>query len=389
MNAIIRAPLLSISGYGVHSRQIFKWLETHKDYSVDVQILNWGNTTWMINPEMEDGLVGRIMNCSKPPDNNKKYDISFQVQLPDEWDPSIAHVNVGISAVVETDVCNPAWLEKMNQMSCVVVPSTHIKRTIENTGTLSVPIVVIPEWYYDNIENNDIKEVELNLNTSFNFFMNGTITGGSSGSDRKNTFNTIKWFCEAFEKDESVGLIIKSTVGGRGTRIDRRMTEKMLKECLSSVRKGAFPRVYLLHGNLTTREICSIYKREDVKCFLSLTRGEGFGLPLLEAAASSLPIMTTNWSGHLDFLQLGRFLSINYDLCTISDDRIDNRIFLQGMRWAEPSEEDFKKKVLKFRNKYEMPQSWAQDLEKKIKENFSSKVIMKKYDVFLEELLGN
>ena len=59
------------------------------------------------------------------------------------------------------------------------------------------------------------------------------------------------------------------------------------------------------------------------------------------------------------------------------------------MRWAEPSEEDFKKKILKFRNKYEMPKRWAQDLEKKIKENFSSNAIIKKYDVFLEELLGN
>jgi glycosyltransferase involved in cell wall biosynthesis len=388
MNIIVRAPLLSISGYGVHSRQIFRWLESKNIFNIDAQVLNWGNTSWMINPDMEDGLIGRIMASSKTPDENKKYDISFQVQLPDEWDANIANINIGISAVVETDVCNPAWLENMNQMNYIIVPSTHVKRTIENTGEVSTPILVIPEWYYEHIENSSFDDIEIPTSTSFNFFMNGTITGGSVGSDRKNTFNALKWFCEAFEGDQEVGLIIKSTVGGRGTRIDRRMTEKMLKECLSQVRPGEFPKVYLLHGNLTSREISSIYQRKDVKCLVSLTRGEGFGLPLLEAAASGLPVMTTNWSGHLDFLQLGRFLPINYDLHPISEDRIDNRIFLQGMRWAEPNEEDFKRKVVKLRNKYEMPKSWAQDLKRKVRENFSSKEIMIKYDTFLDELLG-
>ena len=85
--------------------------------------------------------------------------------------------------------------------------------------------------------------------------MNGTITGGSVGSDRKNTFNALKWFCEAFEGDQDVGLIIKSTVGGRGTRIDRRMTEKMLKECLELVRPGKFPKIYRRAFTMLFREL--------------------------------------------------------------------------------------------------------------------------------------
>ena len=41
---LLRAPLLTNSGYGVHSRQIFEWLETRKDLQVTSQCLQWGQT---------------------------------------------------------------------------------------------------------------------------------------------------------------------------------------------------------------------------------------------------------------------------------------------------------------------------------------------------------
>ena len=389
MKVLVRAPLLSYSGYGVHSRQVFKWLETHKDFDIDVQILRWGSTSWMINPDMEDGLVGRIMERSGEPNPDLKYDLTFQVQLPDEWDSSLGKVNIGVSAVVETDTCNPAWLQKMNEMSCVIVPSLHIKKTIENTGKVSTPIHVVPEWYFEQIDRNEKKDINLNLSTDFNFFMNGTITSSGSESDRKNTFNTIKWFCEAFENDKDVGLIIKSTITGRGTRIDRHMTKKLLKDCVNSCRRGPYPKIYFLHGNLTPEEVSGIYKRPDVKCYLSLTRGEGFGLPHLEASASGLPVMATNWSSHIEFLGLGKFLSIDYNLSEVPKERVDNRIFLEGMKWAEPKEEDFKKKVVKFRNKNQIPNNWAQDLAIKVREQYSSTAIMEKYDILLDKILGS
>ncbi len=113
MNAIIRAPLLSISGYGVHSRQVFKWLEKRQDINLYTQVVQWGNTSWMINPDMEGGIVQRIMNLSRPLESVP--DLSFQIQLPDEWDHNLARVNVGISAVIETDRCNPQWIECMTR----------------------------------------------------------------------------------------------------------------------------------------------------------------------------------------------------------------------------------------------------------------------------------
>ena len=51
-----------------------------------------------------------------------------------------------------------------------------------------------------------------------------------------------------------------------------------------------------------------IYKHSKIKALICASRGEGFGLPLLEAAACGLPIIATNWSGYLDFMNLGKFI---------------------------------------------------------------------------------
>ena len=127
---LVRGPLLSMSGYGTHSRLIFRWLET-KNVEIFTQVLPWGITPWYVNPDYEDGLIGRIMETCQPP--NVPLDFSFQIQLPNEWDSSIAKYNVGITAAVETDRCNPAWVDCCNKMDKVIVPSVHTKNCLKSS----------------------------------------------------------------------------------------------------------------------------------------------------------------------------------------------------------------------------------------------------------------
>ena len=75
----IRGPLLSISGYGVHSRQIARWAFA-QDFYVTVEILPWGNTPWYTDRNECDGLINKIMEASKPLTSRPDY--SFQIQLP-------------------------------------------------------------------------------------------------------------------------------------------------------------------------------------------------------------------------------------------------------------------------------------------------------------------
>jgi hypothetical protein len=146
-NVLLRAPLLTNSGYGVHSRQIFEWLERKKEINLQVECLKWGQTSWIVDGNAEDGLFEKIMSKSKP--LRDKYDVTYQVQLPDEWDSNLGYYNVGVTALVETDKCNPAWLKNINEMNRVVVPSHFTKKVIEDTfgSRLNKKIDVIPEWY--------------------------------------------------------------------------------------------------------------------------------------------------------------------------------------------------------------------------------------------------
>lgn len=167
---ILRGPLLTQSGYGVHARQIASWLLQKKDITLKVILTPWGDTSWFVNPNDLDGLVGKIMNISCGPEAAIGSDVSIQLQLPNEWDPNLSKVNVGVSAMVETDRCNPEWVAACNKMSMIIVPSKHAKSSITNSGELTVPIHVVPESYTDAIDHVDTTSVEMpTFSTKFNY----------------------------------------------------------------------------------------------------------------------------------------------------------------------------------------------------------------------------
>lgn len=376
-SVLVRGPLLSQSGYGNHARQVFRWiLKNHADCDIKVQLLPWGTTSWHVNPDAEDGLVGEIMKRSGAID--RKFDLSFQVQLPNEWDPSLANTNVGITAVVEANVCNKEWIDSCNKMSYVVVPSKFCSDVLKNTGPVNVPVLIIPESFTPEILK-DNKRFEIDIDTSFNFLLFGTLTGNNPFNDRKNLFFAVKWLCEEFANDPDVGIVLKTNVG-RGTRMDWQNVENIIRKTVSEVRKGTFPKVHIIHGTLSSDEVAGLYVHPKIKALVAPTRGEGFGLPILEAAASGLPVAATEYSGHMDFMSLGKFVKFEYDLVQIHESRCDPNIWMKGSSWADVREQDFKKKMRKFRSSHTTPKQWADELSVKIKEKYSPDAITVEYE---------
>ena len=381
-NIVIRAPLLSQSGYGVHSRQIAKWLFSRGDFAVTTQVVNWGNTPWLLNHNAEDGLVGKILETSVTNKNN--FDISFQVQLPNEWDDTLAKFNIGVTALVETDKCNPKWIEKINKMDLIIVPSKFVKKTIYNTGTkVTTKVIVIGESYHESIDK-EINDIKLGIDTKFNFLVFGQFTGSTPSTDRKNLFNTIKWLCEEFKDNKDVGIVFK-TNSSRATKIDKGITTNLVKKLTDEVRYGQYPKIHLLHGHMQPEEVAALYKHKKINALISATRGEGFGLPLLEAASSALPIIATNWSGHLDFLNLGTFIKLDYELKEVDKRKVDNNIFVPGLKWAEVNEKDFKKKAKDFYKNRKGIQSKSNKLAEKIKLNYSFDAISEQYTNLIQK----
>ena len=373
----IKGPLLSISGYGVHARQVARWAFS-KDFHVTVDITPWGKTPWYTDREECGGLINQIMEASRP--ITSKPDYSFQIMLPNEWQPTLAHKNFGMSAVVETDICSKEWVKACQRMDHVIVPSEFAKRCLVNSGLKSKRVSVIPESFIDTCVDEPI-ELNLEFETSNNYLMLGQMSGDWE-TDRKNTAQTIALFCNHFQNRPDVGLIVKTNSGGNST-VDRAISRNRLKSIVEQVRTGNYPKVYFLHGYLKDEEVSSLYKHPKVKGLISLTHGEGFGLPLLEAAACGLPVCATNWSAHTEFLNLGNWKKLKGRIETIPAKKIDQNIFVEGAKWANVDIGEARKSLTEFIDEG-IPESDVIALRDSIRKSYSFKKISEKYDKFFK-----
>jgi len=391
MKVLVKGPLLSVTGYGTHTRQIWKWARS-KNWDVRCEIVPWGMCTYYVNPEAENGLIADIMERSGKFSENEKPDMSIQVQLPDEWNPNLAKINIGVTAGIEADRCHQRWIAASEKMDRVIVPSKFSKEAFLNGGLDPKKIISVPEAITCEFEkteaNRQLTEKLDQLPTSFNFLVFGQMTGQNSATDRKNTFNCIKWLCEEFKDDPNVGIILKTNMG-RMTCQDRSVTNKIINKVLKEVRVGQFPKLYVFHGLMDGNELTAIFKHKKVKALCAPTRGEGWGLPILDATACGLPVIATRHSGHLDFLSHVKYLQLDYELQEIPSALADGRIWVPGARWAEPKEDHFKARVRKLRDDAAFYKQRASQDSSKINKLFSIDTVMKKYDEALHDLIHN
>ena len=65
---------------------------------------------------------------------------------------------------------------------------------------------------------------------------------------------------------------------------------------------------------------------------ISITKGEGFGRPLLEFTMSGKPVIASNWSGHKDFLPSDKSIMVGGKLTDVDESAIDQFI-IKGSKW--------------------------------------------------------
>tara|TARA_B100000963_G_scaffold361174_1_gene395245 strand:+ start:1558 stop:2766 length:1209 start_codon:yes stop_codon:yes gene_type:complete len=398
---LVVGPLLSISGYGYHSRQIFDYFFNQSNTKVSSAILPWGNTSWFVNDTAENGLIGNIIDTAvdiKSISHNE-YDLAIHVQLPNEWNTAFAKKNIGISAYVETDICSKNWIDKTLSMDLVVVPSSFTKEVILNSSSnisqrklLDKKISIVAEYYHVDFDKEEKSEcLNLNnllsgVNTEFNYLTVGQLTSESETCDRKNLIETLRYFCDHFKNNEDVGLILKTSIG-RSTTHDKDKTKDIFSNIIKQVKGDSeYPKVYIMHGDLSIDELYTLYSHDKVNCYLTLTKGEGYGLPLLESGRCGLPVIATNWSGHLDFLD-NDFLKVDYDLTAIPNEKIDNNIFVKNSKWAKVKKDSVIKQLKYSYKNYSEIKEKSKDLSKKIIEKFCKKEVIKKYDKIFKEYI--
>ena len=382
---LVKGPALSSSGYGEHARLILRALHANeKHFEIFLENINWGQTGFIIDDSEErkwmEFLLGKTHSYRQA---GGQFDVSLQVTIPPEWQ-RLAPVNIGVTAGIETTKIAPGWIQKCGEVNKIIVPSSHAKYAFDNTSYKSknpdtneevefrntTPIEVI---HYP-VKNTSPTTLDLNLDYDFNFL------SVAQWGPRKNLGKTVEWFMAEF-KDEEVGLVIKAS-HAKNNIIDRRQCVERLDSFLKH-HPDRKCKIYLLHGNMTEEEMIGLYTHSQIKALVSTTHGEGFGLPLFEAAYSELPIIAPNWSGHTDFLYAPKkdkkgniktkayFSKVDYTIAPIQAEAVWEGVLEKDSQWCFPKESSFRNAMREMYKNYGVRKSEAKKLAKYVKQTFT------------------
>ncbi|CAB4155282.1 RfaG Glycosyltransferase [uncultured Caudovirales phage] len=303
---VIASPVATQSGYGHHAREVITNIIEQRGSEWDVKLVSlpWGHTpmTYPISVDLQLRII--------PLPLTDQPDLWIQISVPNEFQ-AVGKYNIGVTAGTEGDICPAQWIETINKMQLIIVPSEFTRSTFEETAKrnnmlITTKIEVVPEYFDEAVYKSSTDTVLSELDSvteSFAFLSVGHWLQGQLGEDRKNIGAMVHCFFHTFKDVKDAPALILKTSGATYSIMDRMDIEGRINQVRDMFGTAKLPNVYLVHGDLTDAEMNSLYNHPKVKAFVSFTKAEGFGRPLLEFSATCKPIIAPHYSGQADFLK--------------------------------------------------------------------------------------
>lgn len=402
LKVLVTAPVLSQSGYGEHGRFVLRALKTREDlFDIYVDTLSWGKTSWLWEDTEErawiDSLLMKTMHHAQ---QQGTFDISLQVTIPNEW-KKLAPINIGCTAGIETTKIAPEWVKASYLMDKIIVVSNFSREAFVNTvyegtspQTGEVRSISAKGPY--EVVNYPFKPVEP-AEMDFDFKYDFNFLAVAQWGPRKNLENTIRWFIEEFH-DQEVGLVLKTSVGNN-CYTDSEMTKMRIKNLLADPKyANRTCSIQMIHGYLKDDEMSALYQDDKIKALVNIAHGEGYGLPMFEAAGYGKPIVTIGWGGQTDFLYvpekvkgkrkkqlMAKFAEVDFQLAHVQEHAVWNGVIQADSQWAYADAASYKMKLREVHKKLGVYEKRAASLKEHIRSKFTEEVL---YEQFVGHLTG-
>lgn len=221
--------------------------------------------------------------------------------------------------MLEVDGFPAEWVRQAEQMDEVWTPTEFNREGLLASGLRRpvrvMPLGVDPDHFHPGIRGVPDPHREFVFLASLEW------------GERKAPEILLRAFRDTFSAREPVRLVVKISNVDPAVRV---------KEAIRALglREGGGRISYILNRMLPYHQLGVLYRSAD--CFVSTSRGEGWGMPTLEAMACGLPVIATDWGGTTAYLHEG----VGYPL-RVRGTRpaVAKCPYYAGFRWAEPDEE--------------------------------------------------
>lgn len=309
-------------GYNIHTRFL---TEAIVDRGYSVKIIPYD---YSIDPRIYSKLA-KLKD--KIPD--VKNGVSLAITYGHEMTKFHGKTRIGCT-VWETTRLPEHWIPQMNSLDEAWAVSEWGKKQFKDSG-VEVPIEVVHEGVDDTIFNPFAPRFTELKSGAFKFL------SIFKWEKRKAPDILLAAFLQEFGKDDNVQLIIQS-FNPFMCNGDPKLWELIKYKLLFELGVPNDPRIAFVPYIQEYKDLARLYCSCDA--FVLPTRGEAWGLPLIEAMSCGLPTIATNWSGLTEFMNEDVAYMVDVEAMENAEDPPFIPAYKES-KWAKPNIESLKKRM--------------------------------------------
>jgi len=272
----------------------------------------------------EFGVIGELAKSFE--NRTLGYKIKIIHTTPNVWPMFLEPEKYHIGRLFwETDKIPLDFAVGAQQVDEIWTGSEYNAQAIRNAG-VTKPIYVIPEAIDANIDPL-LKPYIIENEKDYRFYSIFEWT------ERKNPKLLLEAFWREFENTEGVSLTLKTYIDNftYDKRAELNNQIKMVKKKLNLAK---YAPVYLYRELMDRRQVYRFHKSFD--CFISTHRGEGWGIPQMEALLMDHPIISTNCGGIHEYLTtMEHGILLPHKQVQLSENNRNRQWYTQDQKWAE------------------------------------------------------